>query len=130
VEFFRQQLSADTLDQLVELHLKSLEDWKPKVTFTMLEKSERHLVLKDIRFDGTLSGRPFFILYLYELEGRTLLTSQFILRPRRPFDSAEAFSNEFTAKETKWLKDLQQVSRTIQKAILEQANKCAAANRR
>ena len=110
VEFFRQQLSTESLDQLIELQLKALKEWKPRATLTVLEKSERHMLIKDVRFDGTLSGRAFFILYLYEVEGRTLLTSQFILRPRPPFDSAEAFSNEFTTKETKWLKDLRQLS--------------------
>ncbi len=105
---------------------KQIEQCKPKGVLTVIEKSERHLVFKDIRFDGTLAGNPFFLMYICELEGRTMLTSQFTFRPRRPFNDAEAFSNEFTAKETKWLKDLRRVSRTVQKAILEQAIKGAA----
>jgi hypothetical protein len=110
------------LDQLIELRLKSLEEWKPRGALTVLEKSERLLVLKEVHFEGALSGRPLFALYLFEREGRTLLASQFIFRPRHPFDSAKTYSNEFIAKEAKWLKDLRQVSGAVQRAILDEAN--------
>lgn len=130
LEFFRQLLSTDTLDQLIDIHSRTLAEWTPKAVLTTLEQSERRLILRDIRFDGKLSGSPFFIIYLYELEGRTLLTSQFIFRPRTPFDSPEAFSKEFAAKETRWLKDLEQASRAVHKSISQEANKGAAANRR
>src|SRR5262245_14474254 len=85
LEFFRQPLSTDTLDLLIDMHSKALKEWKPKAVLTVLEKSEQHLMFKDIRFDGTLSARTCFIVSLNELEGRTLLTSQFMLKPRRPF---------------------------------------------
>jgi hypothetical protein len=122
VVFFRQPLSTDTLDQLVDGYSKALEEWRPKAVLTVLEKSERHVILKDMRFDGTLAGRPLFIIYLYELEGRTLLTSQFMFKPRRPFDSPKVFSKEFATKETRWLKELQQVSRIVHESISLEAN--------
>lgn len=129
VEFRRQPLSTDRLDELIEVHLQTLDQWKPKGVLTVLEKSDRHLVLKDVRFDGTLSGSPVFIIYFYELNGRTLLTSQVIFRPRPPFDTAEAFSKEFTTKEATWLKDLRQASRRVQESLAREANKGGATNR-
>lgn len=120
--FTQQPLSIDRLDHLIDLYLKSLDGWKPRAELKVVEKSEQHLVLREIRFDGTLSGRPFFVLHIWELEGYTFYNSRFVFRPSHPFDSPEAFSKEFTARAAVWLQDLRKTSRIVQQLIAQEAN--------
>ncbi len=123
LDFISQLYTEERLDHVIDINLKSIESWKPKGALTVIGKSENRIILKDVRFDGTISGRPFFILIVYELEGRTLLMSQLIFRPRRPYDSAKAFKEEFTHREAEWLKELLRVARDIHSTIKEESEK-------
>ena len=123
LDFLSQLYTEERLDQVVDLMLETLESWKPKGALTVIGKSENRIILKDVRFDGTISGSPSFILAVYELEGRTMLTSQLIFRPRKPYDSAKAFKEEFALREAEWLKELLKVAKHIHYSIKEEAEK-------